>query len=303
MKMLRPVAIGPAQLVSSTIAEPSGSDPAAWSGASTYAQGDLVRLASTHRVYQSLQAANLNKAPDTSPTWWADIGGVNRWAMFDTVTSSASQATTSMTVVFDPGLVDGLALLDCVGNTATITMTNGAAGPTVYSRTLALTAPRLNDWYTYFFEPNRQVSVFVLTDLPPYLNGRVTVKIDGDSGAPVACGTCMPGRSYSIGNTVYGVTAGIRDYSKKVSDAQTGIVTLAQGRFAKTMRAQVRADLALAAEITERLEELRSVPCLWMADRTGELTPLSVYGFYKDFSLQVGYPTMGVYSLEIEGMA
>lgn len=303
MKMLRPVAIGPAQLVSSTIAEPSGGDPALWSNVTSYAPGDTVRLVGTHHVYRSLQAGNVGHTPDTSPAWWADLGGTNRWAMFDTVTSSASQATTSMTAVFDPGLVDGLALLNCVGNTATVTMTDGPGGATVYSRTLALTAPRLNDWYTYFFEPNRQVSVFVLSDLPPYLNGRITVQISADSGAPVACGTCMPGRSYSIGQTVYGVTAGIRDYSKKVVDAQTGLVLLEQGRYSKTLRAQVRADVALAAEITERLEELRSVPCLWMADRTGELTPLSVYGFYKDFSLQVGYPTMGVYSLEIEGMA
>ena len=141
----------------------------------------------------------------------------------------------------------------------------------------------------------------MLTDLPPYLNGRVTVSIVDSGGAP-ECGMCLPGRTYTIGDTQYGVEAGIRDYSRKVTDADTGFTTLEQRKYAKTMRAQVRADSSMYAEVTEKLETLRATPCVWVGDSTGEIQPLTMFGYYRDFRLVVDYPTAGVYSLEIEGM-
>jgi hypothetical protein len=304
MKLVRPVTLtdgGTApRLISSTVAEPSGSDPAAYNAGTTYALDALVHRVATHRIYQSIQAANTGNTPESSPLWWTEVSGTNKWAMFDDGVSSATTGTTPLTVVFEPGIIDALVLIGLVGNTATITITDGAAGPTVYSRTLELQTPKIADWYAYFFEPFRQVGVFVLTDLPPYLNARVTVSIAGDTTA--TCGMCIPGRTYLIGGTQYGVQAGIRDYSRKVTDPNTGLVTLQRRKFAKTMTAQVRADSALFNEISEQLEQIRATPCVWIGDDTGDTAPLTVFGFFKDFKLVVDYPTAGIYSLEIEGM-
>lgn len=46
---------------------------AAWSGATTYALYDLISSAGVE--YISLQAANLNNTPASSPTYWAPVGG------------------------------------------------------------------------------------------------------------------------------------------------------------------------------------------------------------------------------------
>lgn len=302
MKLIRPVTVTDAMLISSTIAEPDGSE-SAWNSGTTYAAGNEVYLASTHRRYRSVQSSNTNHDPATDDgSWWLNIGGTNKWAMFDDYVSTASIETSSpLTVVFDPGVVDALYLYGMVGDTATITMTNGAGGPTVYTAELDLQVPVVNDWYSYYFEPFRQVPYFVLTDLPPYLNGRITVSIADSGGAPT-CGMCIPGRTYTIGGTQYGVEAGIRDYSRKVTDEATGFTTLEQRKFAKTMRAQIRTDAAMFAEVTEKLEQLRSTPCVWVGDSTGDIQPLTMYGYYKDFRLVVDYPTFGLYSLEIEGM-
>ncbi|MCU0919015.1 MAG: hypothetical protein MUF16_01545 [Burkholderiaceae bacterium] len=304
MKLVRPTTLTDGatapRLVSSTLAEPSGSDPAAWSSGTTYALGAQVYLASTHRIYQSLQAGNLNKAPASQPEWWSEVSGTNKWAMFDNGVSSASTGTSPLTVVFEPGIVDALVLLGLVGNTAEITITDGSGGAEVYSRQLDLQVPVVNDWYSYYFEPFRQVPVFVMTDLPPYLNAYVTVTITGDT--TVSCGMCIPGRTYTIGDTLLGVQSGIRDFSRKATDETTGAVTLEQRKFAKTLSARVKADTYLFNEVSEQLEQLRSTPAVWIADKTGALSPLTVFGFYKDFRLVVDYATFGVYSLEIEGM-
>ena len=83
MQFIKPVSISDATLISSTIAE---TDYSAWSSGTTYALGDKVILTSTHRVYESLQAANTNHNPtEAASTWWLDIGPTNRWAMFDDV--------------------------------------------------------------------------------------------------------------------------------------------------------------------------------------------------------------------------
>lgn len=304
MKLVRPVTLtdgGSApRLVSSTLAEPSGSDPVAWNSGTTYALADQVYLASTHRIYQSLQAGNTNKAPATEDEWWVEVSGTNKWAMFDTSVSSASSGTSPMTVVFEPGFIDALVLIGLVGNTATVTVTDGSGGPTVYSRELDLQVPVMGDWYAYYFEPFRQVPLFAMTDLPPYLNAVVTVTITGDS--TVECGMCIPGRTYLIGDTLVGVQSGIRDYSRKVTDETTGTVTLEQRKFAKTLSARVRADSNTFNEVSEQLEQMRATPAVWIADKTGVLAPLTVFGFYKDFRLVVDYAKYGVYALEIEGM-
>lgn len=307
MKLIRPATIDDSTLISSTVAEPdtapdAATDPAVWNSGTTYALDALAYVGgTTHRIYQSLQNSNTNHAPASSPTWWSEVSGTNKWAMFDNGVSSATkEAVSPLTVVIKPGYVDTLVLGGCVGETATVTVRDGLAGPIVYGPTVFDLRISVHDWYGYYFDPYRQVPFIVIPDLPIYLNAHITVSIAGTG--TVECALCIAGASFEVGGTQYGVSVGIRDYSRKVTDETTGRVTLEQRKFAKTMRAQVRLESALFGEVHEMLESLRATPVLWVADKTGEIEPLTVYGYYKDFSLVVDYPTGGIYSLEIEGL-
>lgn len=301
MKVIRPVTLTDAMLIASNVGEPDTGETA-WSSGSTYALDDEVYLASTHRLYRSKQAGNLNHDPSTDDgTWWLNIGGTNRWAMFDDFVSTATSTTSPLEVTIKPGLVDALFLYGLVGEMATITMRNGLAGPVVYTRELALQAPVTGDWYAYYFEPNRQIPVFALTDLPPYLDGHITIEVESTSGS-VACGLAQAGRTYNLGQTLAGARAGIRDYSRKVTDADTGFVTLEQRRFAKTLDATVKIERERMSDVHLQLEELRATPAAWIADDTASIAPLAVYGFYRDMYLTVQYATYGLYNLQIEGM-
>lgn len=306
MKVIDPITIAAANLISSTVAEPSGSDPAVWSAATTYGLGAFAYLASTHKVYKSIQAGNLNHDPATdtalaTPLWWNVYGPTNRWAMFDQEVNTQSSVTSPLTVVIDPGVVvNALALIELVGTIATISMLDAPAGSTVYSTTVSLEATVVADWYSYFYDPFTQKGSLVLTNLPAYAAGRITVTITGTG--TVKCGQCVLGTAYSLGDTQYGASAGIRDYSKKAVDAVTGVVSLTKGKFAKIMRANFRLASGSVNAGQQILTNLRATPCVWVGEDYGVYDPLIVYGWYRDFSLTVDYPSASIYSLEIEGM-
>lgn len=302
MKVVHPIEITDAMLISSSVSEPDTGENA-WNSGTTYAASDEVYLSSNHTKYRSVQGSNTNHNPATDDgTWWLNIGGTMKWAMFDDYVSTATEDTSPLTVTIAPGLCDGLFLYGLIGTSANVTITDGAGGPTVYDRDLDLLTPSITTWYDYYFGAFRQVPYFVLTDLPPYVNARITLTVTGDS--TVACGVMAPGRIYTIGQTQYSPRVGIRDYSRKTVDADTGFTTLTQGRFAKTLRADVQLLSTTFAEVHSTLESLRATPCVWIADSNGDgaIEPLTIYGFYKDFYLVIPKYTVGIYTIEIEGM-
>ena len=212
MKVVKPTVITSAMLVSTSAVELYG----AWNAATVYALNAYCTLASSNRIYQCIQGPSTNNAPETSPLYWADVGPMNQWAMFDDKISTATTAPASLTVVLDTGFINSLALFGLVGATATITATNGAGGPVVYSATIGLDGTIVADWYQYFFEPFVQLGSLVLTNIPPYSALRLTVTV---TGSTAAIGNLVVGTSYDLGDTQLGATVGIMDYSQKTTDA------------------------------------------------------------------------------------
>ena len=308
MRVLRPTTITDALLTeaSCTIAEPDTTTTpaeAAWNSGTTYGAAARVILVSTHRIYTSIQAGNLNHDPATdsalaTPLWWTDTAPTNRWAVFDQSTSTASTATTTMTWAITPGIINSLALIDLVGTSAHVVMMDGATEK--YNETFLLSTSSITDWYAYFFEPFTQKGLLIILDLPPYAAAETTITIAGTG--TVQCGGIIPGTTTDLGGTQYGATAGIHDYSRKVTDADTGVITLEQRKFAKIMRAKLQIESGAVNAVHQILTNLRATPSVWIGDDDAAYEPLIVFGFYKDFSLEVAYPGSSYYSLEIEGM-
>ena len=270
-------------------------DPLAWVAGQTYDTYSLTHEEVTYGngVYVSLAMSNLGYQPDTNPDKWGFKRYTNKYAMFDTTQSSYTRNTTSIVVTFACPYVDTLAFLGCKGSTISVVVKSTSGGTTVYtSGSVSLT-------YTGVLGDTKYKPLILMTGIPKHAGAHVTVTISGTG--TVWCKTCIGGNYTPLGAAQYSASTGITDYSRKATDGVTGIVSLEQRHFAKTMRVQVRADNTKTTELTETLESLRATPCLWVADETVAL-PLSVYGWYKDFSLVVDYPTASIYSLEIEGM-
>lgn len=300
MKFIKPITIvqGNGKLVSTTATEAV----AAYAAGTTYALGQQVYVAADMRVYESLQAGNIGHTPATSPTWWLDVGPMNQWAMFDGEISTATTAASSLTVVLDVGPVNSLALFGLVGDTLTLTMTDGPGGATIYSRTVNLDGTLISDWYQYYFEPDVQMGELFLSDLPTYWAARLTITLT--STGSVACAHCSVGTGYWIGDAKYGAGLGIDDYSRVETD-EFGITTLVRRRSAKTLDVAVMLPNVQINKVFNLLDGMRATPCVWSlvdSDPDGVYAPFLVFAVYRKARVEIAYPRESLLSLELKGM-
>ncbi len=296
MRLIRPTTLTDAMLTSSTAPE---TDYPAWSSATAYAVGARVILTATHRRYEAL-AASANVSPSTDPTKWLDLGPTNRWAMFDARVGTATSRTGSLQVGLAPGTIDALALIDTEAESATVTLTAG--GVQVYSRsqTFNVGGVAIDNWFSWFFEPLGQKTSMLFLDVPVYAAGQLSVTLTRDNPADsVSCGTLLVGRQLSLGDTEHGADIGIIDYSRKETD-QFGVTSVVERAFAKRMTAKVVLATDAIDDIHRSLAALRATPVLWIGSESFE--SLTVYGFYKEFSIDIAYPTVSYCSLTIEGL-
>ena len=299
-KVISPATLTDALLVSSTAPE---TDYTAYAAGTAYALGNRCILTSTHRIYESLQASNVGHTPNlaASSTWWLDIGPTNRWAMFDDVVGTATTLASPLTVVINPGSISGIGLMELVGRTATVTLKSATGGSTVYSKTVSLDGTLIGSFYDWFYQPYMQLTSVVLTDIPfHYTTPELTVTVAATSGN-VACGVCKFGEVIPMGSTLAGATSSIVDYSRKEVDTW-GRYSIVQRAYSKRMSLKLITEKTDYARISRALANLRATPAVWIATEAAGYDPLTVYGFYKDFSIDVAYPSLHYCTLEIEGL-
>ncbi len=269
LQMVQPATIGTAQLVASNVPE---TDAPEWSAAATYPRGVRVIKASTHRIYESLATIGAGDDPEAASGKWLDVGPTNRWAMFDRALGSTTTGTGSIVVTLNVGQVDAVALLDLAASTIRVQATG-------YDRTQAAGA-----------------GTTTFLDLPGAA-GQVTVTISG-SGT-VSVGTLIAGRRVALGITEASPTAGIADFSRKVVD-DFGGVTIVQRAWAKRMTANALIRTDAIDTVANRLAAVRAQPTLWIGQ--AGMDSLTIYGFFKDFSIEVGQ-SVSKLSLSIEGLS
>lgn len=298
MKVIKPITFDPATMLVSSNAVESA---AAWSSATTYSKDAIVDYG-TH-YYISLVNTNLNNVPDApGSTFWALVGPDNTHAMFDGQVSTATTSTTPLIVTIAPGIVNSLAMVGLVGSEVTIEVTDGGASPPVYTKTINLDGSIILDWYMYFFEPFVQLGEVVLTDLPPYLNAEITMTLT--SGGNVAIGELIFGTVYELGEDgmEQGASVGIIDYSRKDTDVETGVTTFTRRAFSKRMSGQFLLENTRLNAVQRILADIRAVPSVFIGSEAVDYSPLIVYGFYRDFSIDIAYPTKSWCRIEVEGL-
>lgn len=267
LAVLRPIEITDAVLSASNVPE---SDTPAWSATTTYPAGARVRVSGLHRVYESLVAGNVGANPSASVGRWLDVGPTNRWAMFDQALGTATTRDGSINVTLAAGDADSVAVLDVVGTR--VRVRSGT-----YDQDQLVTGGTL-----------------VFTGLP----GGESVLIN-IYGTAVSVGTLLIGTTLPLGATEAAPSAGITDFSRKAAD-EFGEVTVVQRAWAKRMsaRALIRTDaLDLVAD---RIASVRALPSLWIGSAGSDA--LTIYGFFKDFSIEVG-ETVSKLSLSVEGFS
>lgn len=295
MRIIQPVDVTPAVLVSSSVPE---TDYAAWSAATAYAAGEKVTY--NHRNYEALvEHTGANPETDTSdPPKWLDLGANNRWRMFDDRVGSLTEQAGSIAVDLQPGaVINSVALFNLLGRSATVTLTDPVDG-IVYQRAVSLVDAGVTNWYEWFFAPIGRQTDFVLLDLPAYGTATLSVVIDNASDT-AACGHLVMGRQAEIGVALYGSGVGITDYSRKEADA-FGNAIVVERSFSKRAEFDVMVDTPQIGRVQRLLAGIRARPVVWIGAEGYESTVL--FGYYRDFSISISGPSVSDATITVEGL-
>jgi hypothetical protein len=273
---------------------------AEWSSGTTYALGTSVSYGISG-TYISLQNSNLNQNPLTATTYWSRTGPTNKMAAFDDQVSSATTSSSDIIFAVTAGSIDTVALLNVIASKTSVAVSDTSVRSLIYHNSQQLTGGESLDWFGYFFydtDTVRNTSVYM--DVPVLSNALITVKISGTG--TVSIGTFVTGEMKVLGNTQYGVSAGIIDYSRKDID-EFGNVSFVKRNFSKRINASVSLTNANLNKVQRILYQLRATPVLWLASTDIQFEePLIIYGFYRDFSTEISYPTHSLCNLQIEGL-
>lgn len=297
MQVVKPVEFTDGMITSNSLADLNSP----WDSGTTYAAGALVTY--NKRTYESLQASNTNHDPTSSPTWWLDIGPSNRWAIFDNQVSTVSTATTSFTLVFRPGQVDTIAVLNVFASEVSLTVKDEPGGAIIYDSNQALDGSVVFDWYQYFFfDISSLRTQAIFRGIPLVANCEVTLTVSIDGVSEVYAGQIVAGMTSNLGHTQYGLSAGILDFSKKETD-EYGNTSFVVRSYSKRMNPTIYINNNELNRVQRVLYSLRAIPALWIASDEPLLEETTVvFGFYRDFSTEITYPTYSACTMEIEGL-
>lgn len=297
LMLVKPVSVTPAMLAATDVPE---TDYAAWSGATTYAAGDRVIVVSTHKVYESLQATNLNHDPVTQATWWIEVSPTNRWKAFDLSSSTRTAQAGAMYFEIAPGsAVNAAAVINCVGvREVRYRLTDPSFG-LVYDQAHEMTSiPSESSWYAWLFSERVERSQNIDFDLPTYPNATLRVDLTGASN--MAVGVVLIGQNKTIGRGVLaGASVGIRDFSRKERN-DYGDTELVERAYARRASFVVVIDNDDLDEATDLLASVRATPCLWVGSTTRAAA--TVFGFYNEFDIVIPYANHSECSIDLEGL-
>ncbi len=306
MKIIRPTTITTAMLTASNVSE---DDYQVWLVGTSFTEGDkCIVIGTTHKIYEALVNVTGGDSPEVDVTndvpKWLEISATNRWKAFDEKVGSQTSQATTITFEITPGeIIDSLAFLnmDCV--TIQVVSTDPVEGE-VYNETIDMLSTIVTgssgiyDWYTYFFSSSYKVTDAVILDLPPYMDTVLSITITY-TGGTVKCGGIVMGIHTDLGSTQYSPSIGIHDYSIKEVDA-FGVWSVTERAFSKKLECEILVESVSISDVQNILASYRSTLIVWIA--VDDSPALIVYGFYKDFSILISYPTFAICSLDIEGL-
>lgn len=255
---------------------------------------------SSHKLYESLVSSNIGNTPHKNPDLWLELGATNRWKCIDDSNTTLTQQADSIQYVFQTiGRLDSVALMNV--SASEVKIMAKSAGVIVYPEktyNMSSSAVSVTDWYTYFFEPIYRKTALVDSDFPAYSDMEVTITLN-DLNNTVQVGEIIIGASKTIGATQHGASVGITDYSIKSAD-EFGNYTLTQRTFSKRGSFQLHMPKISVDSVQKMLETYRAIPCVYVGSELYDAT--IIYGFYKDFNINIAYQDYSTCTIDVEGL-
>jgi hypothetical protein len=283
-------------------------DHPAWNVLTSYTNGDRVIRTTTHCIYEKVAGTAINSnLPEDVPNEWSRVGPTNKYALLDESPSTLTTNSDIITYIFKPGRVNSLALLELEGVEVAVNLYAGGSKQ-FGGYTDLLNNDTVGNWYQYFYEPFYYQTTLALTDLvnaalldlPIYSDSILTVTIKKPGGT-VKVGAMITGVNYELGKTQQGMSISIADYSKKEPD-DYGNITLVRRKFSKKVRGTFFLYSNKVDAVVNLLTQYRATPVVWIGIDSN-YSSLVVYGFYRDWEINIPNNIGSICSIDIEGLA
>ena len=298
MKVIKSQAVTDTTLTATDVPE---NDYAAWASGTTYAADDrvIVTTPNIHTIYESAQSANTGNDPTTDDgTWWTVVSSTNRWKMFNDVIQEQTVQTDGIDVTLEQAqVVTALSAINVDCESIDVIMTDPVEGEIFNQNYPMISYSGITNWYDYFFLAIERKSELVVIGLPPYANADINVVFNGSGDVKV--GALVLGTALNIGDSQYGASFGIIDYSTKEVDSQ-GRTTITEGTYSDEADIDVVIETGRFAQVKKILTDLRNVPTVWVASEEADGT--TIYGYYREFNVLYSGPQVSMCTLSIEGL-
>ena len=218
-----------------TIAEPdTDNGEVAWAAGAAYALADLRTYDGSVWACSKAHTGRTAK-PDVDSGFWYREGPTNRMAPFDDYSNTKVVATGSLTYVFQPGFLNGIALYGMEGSSYSVVVRSGGAvlrswGGDLYSQAAG--------FYELLFTVLTPIEQVTFDDVPLAPDAEVTITVTAAPGGRVAIGTikCGDWRQFigdgSVGGTTYGAESNRKSYTLRTYNPD--------GTYKITRRAKAR---------------------------------------------------------------
>ena len=261
------------------------------------------RVSYQNRVYESLISGNLGNIPSASPSAWLDLGVDNKHAVIDGIVNTPTTGVGSVQMILKYEAFDSFALIDLDAVISNISVYDGDTFELLYYEKIGLASSEVSDWFEFFFTSlTEQRTQVVRTGLTSTPNAIIALDLRSASTENASIGQLTVGEMKEIGTSQYNAKAGIIDYSKKDTD-EFGKITFVERPYSKRLEADIHFPNSELNRVHRTLTSIRATPVVWIL--TEDLNfeePGIIYGFYKDFSTVIAYPSHSLCNLQIEGL-
>lgn len=301
MKILPPLEISGAMLISSTVPEPDASvGEVLWNAATSYTLATRVVRSTTHRIYQNAIAGVDATFPENAPARWQDVGPTNRYAAFDQNRSTPCIGASPLTVVVQPNIrFDSAGIFRLVADSATITVTSG--GVNTFSETIALLTRNTTSWYTWLTGRFIQRQSVVRLALLPNTDNIITINLTKSSGM-CRLGECVLGFAEYVGDAQFQARDDAINFSK-VTRGLNGELSIEARRNVPTNKLRLITPKNIINNVRELRDLLNAKPAVFIGtedDTSAYFEAVLKLGLARVWGHGIDYPTHFQIDMEIE---
>lgn len=325
MKIIKPISITPAMLVSNVAASATPS----WNSGTSYPRGSTVVADNndgipheytwlppteddisadsnypplTHSVVKRSQMnPSASSTAENHRCYWLDNGPTNRYGCVSKRSRRTTTNPDSIELEITPdALFNSVVLINMTGTSATVLADDPEEGEVFNAGTIDLVDhSNVSDEYDFCFAPILQKKEIVLLGLPAYPNATIKITVS-EPGETVGLGEAVVGEEIEIGQMLYGASISTHDYSDTTTD-DSGVTTLEVKTYAKEVRYPIRINSADLNYIQQHIADLRATPAVFIGQF--DMLATVVYGTIQDFSEILQSETRSDCSLKVKELS